>query len=249
MATASAAPDEQSGLGNDERGQGAPRPCGTEQEESKPSAQRRGIVERATEYPGLLTSEEAQQQAEWSLVQGTVGVQTTANMLCVPYAVAPDIEENPGHLEGTLWLGVGNLTKDVTKKILPTLISHYGEAHSIRILHDRHCVFTLYGKIASPGKAMDGLQGPVPCGAASLIRFPDNNQLEKKKRGIRRSLASVQSTRRGTTGQTARCRESFRGSERATAQADGACEWRRGLLLEDEYWLQLRGQLPPQTHF
>lgn len=60
MATASAAPDELSGSGNGERVQGASRPCGTEQEESTPSAQRRGIVERATQDPGLLTSEEAQ---------------------------------------------------------------------------------------------------------------------------------------------------------------------------------------------
>ncbi|KAH9362916.1 hypothetical protein HPB48_014302 [Haemaphysalis longicornis] len=122
-------------------------------------------------------------KAEWALGHGATDVQTAVNMLCGPNAVAPDIKENPGNLEGFRSLWVGNITTDVTEKMLQTLFSRYGEVHSIRLLYDRHCAFINYGNTVSPSKAMDALQGTTLCGTTLLIRFPDNNYLEKKKNG------------------------------------------------------------------
>lgn len=125
----------------------------------------------------------SEEQAEWALGHGATDVQTAVNMLCGPNAVAPDIKENPGNLEGFRSLWVGNITTDVTEKMLQTLFSRYGEVHSIRLLYDRHCAFINYGNTVSPSKAMDALQGTTLCGTTLLIRFPDNNYLEKKKNG------------------------------------------------------------------
>lgn len=125
----------------------------------------------------------SEEQAEWALGRGATDVQTAVNMLCGPNAVAPDIKENPGNLEGFCSLWVGNVTTDVTEKMLLTLFSRYGEVHSIRVLYDRHCAFINYGNTRSPSKAMDALQGATLCGTTLLIRFPDHNYLEKKKNG------------------------------------------------------------------
>lgn len=122
-----------------------------------------------------------QEQVDWAMLHGAIDVQTAVNLLCGPNAVARDIKENPGNLEGSRSLWVGNLTAGVTEKMLRSMFSRYGEVHSIRILHDRHCAFINYNNTVSPGKAMDALQGTSLCGSTILIRFPDNNFLEKKK--------------------------------------------------------------------
>uniref|UniRef100_A0A131Z5K2 Heat shock protein n=1 Tax=Rhipicephalus appendiculatus TaxID=34631 RepID=A0A131Z5K2_RHIAP len=119
-----------------------------------------------------------QEQAEWSLTHGNEDVQTAINILCGPDAVVPDVKMNPCNMDGFRSLWVGNIQPEVTEKMLTDLFRRYGDVHSIRILHDRHCAFINYGNKLSPGKAMEALQGHVLCGTAILIRFPDNNYLE-----------------------------------------------------------------------
>lgn len=125
------------------------------------------------------------EQAEWSVTKGNNDVQEAINLLFGPDAVKPDMKLNPINLEGAQSLWVGNIKPEVTEKMLMTLFRRFGDVHSIRILHDRHCAFVNYGNKVSPGKAMEALQGHVLCGKAILIRFPDHNFLEKPSKSCR----------------------------------------------------------------
>ncbi|XP_077502001.1 uncharacterized protein LOC144113010 isoform X2 [Amblyomma americanum] len=125
------------------------------------------------------------EEAEWSVTKGNNDVQEAINLLFGPDAVKPDMKLNPVNLEGSQSLWVGNIKPEVTEKMLMSLFRRFGDVHSIRILHDRHCAFINYGNKVSPGRAMDALQGHLLCGKAILIRFPDHNFMDKPPRSPR----------------------------------------------------------------
>ncbi|XP_065295794.1 uncharacterized protein [Dermacentor albipictus] len=146
--------------------------------EIDPSCQEAHIELRSVHVFEIMSMGFTEEQAEWSLTHGNEDVQTAINILCGPDAVVPDVKMNPCNMDGFRSLWVGNIKPEVTEKMLIDLFRRYGDVHSIRILHDRHCAFINYGNKLSPGKAMEALQGHILCGSAILIRFPDNNYLE-----------------------------------------------------------------------
>lgn len=141
------------------------------------------------------------EQAKWALDNGAVDVQTAVNLLCGPNAIAPDVKQNPGNLQGCRSLWVGNLKPDVTEKMLLEMFRRYGEIQSIRILYDRHCAFINYGNTLSPGKAMGALQGADMCGKPILIRFPDNPYEERTRDGHSTLVLRKSSIRESGEGQ------------------------------------------------
>lgn len=71
----------------------------------------------------------------------------------------------------SLW--VGNITDQITEKLLRDLFKSYGEIHSIRLLGERFCAFVNFKCPVATAKALEGLQGKEIENTRLLIRYPD----------------------------------------------------------------------------
>lgn len=71
----------------------------------------------------------------------------------------------------SLW--VGNITDQITEKLLRDAFKCYGELHSIRLLGERFCAFVNYKCPVATAKALEGLQGKEIENTRLVIRYPD----------------------------------------------------------------------------
>ncbi|XP_024916717.1 hsp70-Hsp90 organizing protein [Cynoglossus semilaevis] len=128
----------------------------------------------------------------------------------------------PGSPCASLW--VGNVTTELTEKHLWDLFKMYGEIESIRVLHERFCAF----------------EHGVSCyGETKWLLHREHASSGEVSRPAH-SEGSPCSTQDLSLCNTA-------GRSSCWTSKTGACKRRRMLLLEN-HWLPLRGQMPLQTH-
>nr|XP_042903456.1 uncharacterized protein LOC122268270 isoform X1 [Parasteatoda tepidariorum]XP_042903457.1 uncharacterized protein LOC122268270 isoform X2 [Parasteatoda tepidariorum]XP_042903458.1 uncharacterized protein LOC122268270 isoform X3 [Parasteatoda tepidariorum] len=84
-----------------------------------------------------------------------------------------DIKRDPKNPEGHNSIWIGNVQPDVTEKKLTTMFGKYGELISVKAIPEKFCAFVNYKSKASPGKAMQALQGYELSGYNLVIRFPN----------------------------------------------------------------------------
>ncbi|XP_056147957.1 uncharacterized protein zgc:123010 isoform X2 [Lampris incognitus] len=71
----------------------------------------------------------------------------------------------------SLW--VGNVTTELTEKLLWDLFKTYGEIDSIRVLHERFCAFVNFKNADMAARAMDKLNGYSIENTRLVVRYPD----------------------------------------------------------------------------
>ncbi|XP_077545992.1 small glutamine-rich tetratricopeptide repeat-containing protein-like [Haemaphysalis longicornis] len=115
----------------------------------------------------------ARDQATWALGQSRGDVELAVEALCEELPSKTDIKTDPRNPGGFRSIWVGSIQPAVTNNQLMRLFGQFGNIHSIRILHDKHCAFINYTEESSAAKAMQEMQGHSLCGAYLVIRFPD----------------------------------------------------------------------------
>ncbi|KAG7492605.1 hypothetical protein MATL_G00016130 [Megalops atlanticus] len=73
----------------------------------------------------------------------------------------------------SLW--VGNVTTDVTEKMLRDCFKTCGEIDSIRVLHERFCAFVNFKNAKMAARALETLQGVEIENTRLVIRYPDRH--------------------------------------------------------------------------